>query len=158
MPPRYDHRDVWWGVWCACGCCSLWGVALWCCGWLWSSGPPPRLRFVCLFRGWGWVGGGLHSGRGVVLGAGSPPWCGGGWCSPCCSVPPLGSLGVGGGGVCLCWPVSTSRLRPLPVFHVWPIDPVVCWGPSSSTGCCCGDLVLKVVSRLDAFSGYPVRT
>jgi len=58
----------------------------------------------------------------------------------------------------LCWPVSTSRLRPLPVFHVWPIDPVVCWGPSSSTGCCCGDLVLKVVSRLDAFSGYPVRT
>ena len=129
-------------------------VALWCCGWLWSSGPPPP--FV---RGWGWVGGGLHSGRGVVLGAGSPlVW--GGVVFPLLFRPPLGSLGVGGGGggVCLCWPVSTSRLRPLPVFHVWPIDPVVCWGPSSSTGCCCGDLVLKVVSRLDAFSGYPVRT
>ena len=136
-------------VWCACGCCSvvLWVVVV--------LRPPGA---VCSGGG-GWVGGGLHSGRGVVLGAGSPlVW--GGWCAPCCSVPPLGSLGVGGGGggVCLCWPVSTSRLRPLPVFHVWPIDPVVCWGPSSSTGCCCGDLVLKVVSRLDAFSGYPVRT
>ena len=90
-----------------------------------------------------------------------PPLVWGGWCSPCCSAPPplvCGGWGVGGGGVCLCWPVSTSRLRPLPVFHVWPINPVVCWGPSSSTGCCCGDLVLKVVSRLDAFSGYPVRT
>ena len=137
------------------GCCS---VVLWVVVVL----PAPRrvsASFVCSGGG-GWVGGGLHSGRGVVLGAGSPPGVGGVWCAPCCSVPPLGSLGVGGGGggVCLCWPVSTSRLRPLPVFHVWPIDPVVCWGPSSSTGCCCGDLVLKVVSRLDAFSGYPVRT
>ena len=131
------------------GCCSvvLWVVVVF------RPPPPP---FV---RGWGWVGGGLHSGRGFVLGAGSPPSGVGG-----CGVPPfvrpppiLGVCG-GGGGVCLCWPVSTSRLRPLPVFHVWPIDPVVCWGPSSSTGCCCGDLVLKVVSRLDAFSGYPVRT
>ena len=89
-----------------------------------------------------------------------PPLVWGGVVFPLLFRPPLGSLGVGGGGggVCLCWPVSTSRLRPLPVFHVWPIDPVVCWGPSSSTGCCCGDLVLKVVSRLDAFSGYPVRT
>ena len=137
---------------------ALCGVLL--CGVVGGCGltGPPAVSFVCSGGG-GWVGGGLHSGRGVVLGAGSPlVW--GGWCSPCCSVPPLGSLGVGGGGggVCLCWPVSTSRLRPLPVFHVWPIDPVVCWGPSSSTGCCCGDLVLKVVSRLDAFSGYPVRT
>ena len=102
---------------------------------------PPAA--VCLF-------GGLFGGGLVVVcivDAGS------------CSVrsPPPRCVG-GGGGVCLCWPVSTSRLRPLPVFHVWPIDPVVCWGPSSSTGCCCGDLVLKVVSRLDAFSGYPVRT
>ena len=131
-------------------------VALWCCGWLWSSGPPRRVFFV---RGWGWVGGGLHSGRGFVLGAGSPPlWCGGCGVPPFVRPPPFPWCVWGGGGVCLCWPVSTSRLRPLPVFHVWPIDPVVCWGPSSSTGCCCGDLVLKVVSRLDAFSGYPVRT
>ena len=155
MPPRYDHRDVWWGgvvrvrVLLFVGCCS---VVLWVVVVL----PAPRRR---LFGGGGWVGGGLHSGRGVVLGAGSPPGVGG-VVFPLLFRPPLGSLGVGGGGggVCLCWPVSTSRLRPLPVFHVWPIDPVVCWGPSSSTGCCCGDLVLKVVSRLDAFSGYPVRT
>ena len=39
-------------------------------------------------------------------------------------------VGVGGVWVCLCWPVSTSRLRPLPGVHVWPIDPVVFWGPS----------------------------
>ena len=157
MPPRYDHRDVWWGVWCACGCCPLWGVALWCCGWLWSSGPR-RVFFVRWFVPG--VGGGLvvvcivDAGLCSVRG---PPLVWGGWCSPCCSAPPWFPW-CGGGGVCLCWPVSTSRLRPLPVFHVWPIDPVVCWGPSSSTGCCCGDLVLKVVSRLDAFSGYPVRT
>ena len=129
------------------GCCSvvLWVVVVF------RPPPPP---FV---RGWGWVGGGLHSGRGFVLGAG-PLWCGGVWCALSCPAPPILGVCGGGGGVCLCWPVSTSRLRPLPVFHVWPIDPVVCWGPSSSTGCCCGDLVLKVVSRLDAFSGYPVRT
>ena len=89
---------------------------------------------------------------------GPPLWCGGGCGVPLLSGPLFLGVGGGGWGVCLCWPVSTSRLRPLPVFHVWPIDPVVCWGPSSSTGCCCGDLVLKVVSRLDAFSGYPVRT
>ena len=119
---------------------------------------PPAVSFVCSGGGGGLVvvcivDAGLCSVRG-------PPLVWGGGVFPLLFRPPLGSLGVGGGGggVCLCWPVSTSRLRPLPVFHVWPIDPVVCWGPSSSTGCCCGDLVLKVVSRLDAFSGYPVRT
>ena len=134
-------------------------VALWCCGWLWSYRPRPFRLFVP------GVGGGLVVVCIVDAGScsvrGPPPLvCGGGVVCPLLFRPPLGSLGVGGGGggVCLCWPVSTSRLRPLPVFHVWPIDPVVCWGPSSSTGCCCGDLVLKVVSRLDAFSGYPVRT
>ena len=97
-------------VWCACGCCPLWGVALWCCGWLWSCRPPGR--FVCLFRGWGWVGGGLHSGRGVVLGAGSPPGVGG-------VVFPLlfrpAALGVWGVGVCVCVgllvPVGFGRCR-----------------------------------------------
>ena len=34
------------------------------------------------------------------------------------------------GGCCLCWPISTSQLQPLPVFHFWPINPVVCWGPT----------------------------
>ena len=136
------------------GCCS---VVLWVVVVL----PAPR-PFRLFVPG---VGGGLVVV--CIVDAGScsvrvppPGVCGGGGVPLVVPSPPLGSLGVGGGGggVCLCWPVSTSRLRPLPVFHVWPIDPVVCWGPSSSTGCCCGDLVLKVVSRLDAFSGYPVRT
>ena len=35
----------------------------------------------------------------------------------------------GGGGCCLCRPISTSQLQPLPVFHFRPINPVVCWGP-----------------------------
>ena len=35
------------------------------------------------------------------------------------------------GCCCLCWPISTSQLsQPLPVFHSWPINPVVCWGPT----------------------------
>ena len=61
-------------------------------------------------------------------------------------------------GVCvrvgLLVPVGWS---PLPGLHLRPIDPVVCWGPSTTRGLC-GDLVLEVVSRLDAFSGYPFRT
>ena len=98
-------------VWCACGCCSLWGVALWCCGWLWSSGPP-AVSFVCSGGG-GWVGGGLHSGRGFVLGAGSPSGVGG-VVFPLLFRPPLGSLGVGV-GVCVCVgllvPVGFGRCR-----------------------------------------------
>ena len=64
-----------------------------------------------------------------------------------------------GGCCCLCWPISTSQLiGPLPVFHFWPINPVVCWGPTRTPKVFCGDLILKMVSRLDAFSGYPSRT
>ena len=51
---------------------------------------------------------------------------------------PIGRLG----------PVSFSAL---PHFHTRPIDVMVYHGPR-------GDLVLRWVSRLDAFSGYPVRT
>ena len=47
--------------------------------------------------------------------------------------------------------ISTSQLKALPLLHLWPIDVVVFHGPQ-------GDLVLKGASRLDAFSGYPVRT
>ena len=63
-------------------------------------------------------------------------------------------------GVCgSCRPISTGRLSPLPGLHLRPIDPVVHWGPSTTPrGGLCGDLVLEVVSRLDAFSGYPSRT
>jgi hypothetical protein len=53
-------------------------------------------------------------------------------------IEPFGRLG----------PVS---LLALPPFYTWPIDVLVWHGPW-------GDLVLRVVSRLDAFSGYPVRT
>ena len=47
--------------------------------------------------------------------------------------------------------ISTGQLRGLPRFHLRPIDVVVFHGSRR-------DLVLKGVSRLDAFSGYPVRT
>jgi hypothetical protein len=57
----------------------------------------------------------------------------------------------------LCWgssanrAISTGQLRGLPRFHLRPIDVVVFHGSRR-------DLVLRRVSRLDAFSGYPVRT
>ena len=47
--------------------------------------------------------------------------------------------------------ISTGRLRGLLRFHFRPIDVVVFHGSRR-------DLVLRRVSRLDAFSGYPVRT
>ncbi len=47
--------------------------------------------------------------------------------------------------------ISTSQLSTLLHLHLWPIDVVVFHGPQ-------GDLVLKGASRLDAFSGYPVRS
>ncbi len=46
--------------------------------------------------------------------------------------------------------IRTARLHRLPGFHLRPIDVVVFHGPR-------GDLVWRGVSRLDAFSGYPVR-
>jgi len=53
-------------------------------------------------------------------------------------------------------PVSASSLHSLLSFQVWPIDPVVCGGPYPSKRV--RSLILEKVSRLDAFSGYPVRT
>ncbi len=47
--------------------------------------------------------------------------------------------------------ISTGQLRGLLPFHLRPIDVVVFHGSHR-------DLVLRRVSRLDAFSGYPVRT
>ena len=47
--------------------------------------------------------------------------------------------------------IRTARLHSLRSFHLRPIDVVVYHGPW-------GDLVLRLVSRLDAFSGYPFRT
>ena len=51
--------------------------------------------------------------------------------------------------------VSTGQLSALLHVHLRPIDPVVFREPSSLRT---GDLVLRGVSRLDAFSVYPGRT
>ena len=47
--------------------------------------------------------------------------------------------------------ISTGKLNALPHLHTRPINVVVYHGSQR-------DLVLRRVSRLDAFSGYPVRT
>ena len=47
--------------------------------------------------------------------------------------------------------ISKAQLHALPRFHTPPIDGMVCPGSR-------GVFVLRGVSRLDAFSGYPVRT
>ena len=57
----------------------------------------------------------------------------------------------GGGGLELDRAIRTARLSELPHLHLRPIDVVVYHGPRR-------DLVLRSVSRLDAFSGYPFRT
>src|SRR5690606_13328624 len=46
--------------------------------------------------------------------------------------------------------ISTGKLQALPLFHTRPINVVVFHGSQ-------GVLVSRWVSRLDAFSGYPVR-
>ena len=51
--------------------------------------------------------------------------------------------------------VSTGQLRPLLALHTRPIDLVVFQEPSSLRT---GDLILRRVSRLYAFSVYPGRT
>ena len=53
--------------------------------------------------------------------------------------------------------ISTGQLRALPRFHTRPINLVVCKGPSGDSWSR-GGLILGGASRLDAFSGYPVRT
>ena len=47
--------------------------------------------------------------------------------------------------------ISTGQLNVLPRLHLRPIDEMVYLGPQ-------GYLVLRGASRLDAFSGYPVRS
>ena len=47
--------------------------------------------------------------------------------------------------------ISTGQLNALLHLHLRPIDEVVFLGSQ-------GDLVLEGASRLDAFSGYPVRS
>src|ERR1044072_7372545 len=53
-------------------------------------------------------------------------------------------------------PISTGLLRVSPLFQIRPINLVVYQGsyPLKEVG----ELILRSASRLDAFSGYPVRT
>ena len=72
----------------------------------------------------GWVGFGPYSGRSRLLLVLTPAVF-----RPACRL--AAGACVLGGCCCLCWPISTSQLcQPLPVFHFWPINPVVCWGPT----------------------------
>ena len=52
--------------------------------------------------------------------------------------------------------ISTGLLRTLLCFQIRPINLVVYQGPYSLKGM--GELISRSASRLDAFSGYPIRT
>ncbi len=52
--------------------------------------------------------------------------------------------------------ISTGQLNALQRFHIRPINQLVLLDPSGGSRPR-GDLILKEASRLDAFSGYPVR-
>src|SRR5262245_42746864 len=53
-------------------------------------------------------------------------------------------------------PISTGLLHALLRFQIRPINLVVYQGSYSLKGM--GELILRSASRLDAFSGYPIRT
>ena len=53
-------------------------------------------------------------------------------------------------------PISTSQLRTLLLFHIWPIYQLIFLESYYLNGM--GDLILRRVSRLDAFSAYPCRS
>ena len=78
--------------------------------------------------------------------------------SPCVPfLPPCGGW-VGVGGCCLCRPISTSQLEAVTGLPLLAYQPSSLLGAYQDTEVSCGDLILKMVSRLDAFSGYPSRT
>lgn len=63
------------------------------------------------------------------------------------------------GGVVVCvGRISTSQLPTVAGLPLLAYQPSSLLGAYQSTAVPCGDLVLKMVSRLDAFSGYPSRT
>ena len=51
--------------------------------------------------------------------------------------------------------ISTGQLNASPHLHLRPIYQVVSLGPYALSR---GELILRLASRLDAFSGYPFRT
>ena len=67
------------------------------------------------------------------------------------------TTGVWGVVVCvgLLVPVSSQTVTGLPLLAYQPSSLL---GAYQNTEVFCGDLILKMVSRLDAFSGYPSRT
>ena len=64
-------------------------------------------------------------------------------------------FGVHGGCGTSPRPISTGRLD-IAVVDLLPINPKFCGGPYQV--CPVGNFILKCASRLDAFSGYHVRT
>ena len=71
--------------------------------------------------------------------------------SCCLSMPPIASaMGIENENDQADRTISTGKLQALPLFHTRPINVVVFHGSQ-------GILVSRWVSRLDAFSGYPVR-
>ena len=110
---------------------------------------PLILRRLHTLGGWP---GGICEGGGEVSGGrqrGEPVM------GACRCTPAVFRLGPAGAGYSIrigrVRAISTGRLRGLLRFHFRPIDVVVFHGSRR-------DLVLRRVSRLDAFSGYPVRT
>ena len=97
-------------------------------------------------RGWvwlrGWVGCGPYSGRFALS----------------CCLPHPAPVVRWVGGCCLCRPISTSQLEAVTGLPLLAYQPSSLLGAYQDTEVSCGDLVLKMVSRLDAFSGYPSRT
>ena len=71
--------------------------------------------------------------------------------------PPAWCVVCGGVVVCvgLLVPVSSQTVAGLPLLAYQPSSLL---GAYQNTEVFCGDLILKMVSRLDAFSGYPSRT
>ena len=97
----------------------------------------------------GWVGCGPYSGRFALTVLPHVPF------APL----PAAVRRVGGcGGCCLCRPISTSQLEAVTGLPLLAYQPSSLLGAYQDTEVSCGDLILKMVSRLDAFSGYPSRT
>ena len=55
----------------------------------------------------------------------------------------------------MCRPISTSQLEAVTGLPLLAYQPSSLLGAYQDTEVSCGDLILKMVSRLDAFSGYP---